>query len=189
MITKEEYEEAVEYVAGVFEKAGIVITPEERGRIEVADFGLGMLGEVGLQLLVYINTERCCAKEMVLKPFQTCPEHRHANGIENGVPYVGKEETFRVRRGTCYLYVDGKGDRTAIKAKLPPTPVTVFHEIILNEGEQYTMHPDRNHWFQAGSEGAIISEFSTKSRDESDIFTDERIRRIPEVEERNSTSA
>ena len=35
---------------------------------------------------------------------------------------------------------------------------------------------------QAGPEGAIVSEFSTTSRDESDVFTDLRIRRLPEVE-------
>ena len=182
MITQEQYREAVNYVVAAFDRAGIIITPEERAKIEVADFGLGLLNEVGLQLLVYVNTERCCAKEMVLKPFQTCPEHRHMDGVEGGKPYVGKEETFRVRRGTCYLYVDGAGDKNAIQAKLPPSPVTVFHEIVLHEGEQYTMHPNTNHWFQAGPEGAIISEFSTKSRDEADVFTDERIKRIPEVE-------
>lgn len=52
MITKQEYEKAVEYVADMFAKAGIIITPKERESIEVADFGLGMLDEVGLQLLV-----------------------------------------------------------------------------------------------------------------------------------------
>jgi D-lyxose ketol-isomerase len=31
------------------------------------------------------------------------------------------------------------------------------------------------HWFQAGPEGAVISEFSTQSRDEADVFTDPRI--------------
>jgi D-lyxose ketol-isomerase len=183
MITKEQYREAVDYASDMFRGAGIAITPQEKESIEVADFGLGILEDVGLQLLVYVNTERCCAKEMVLRPFQTCPEHRHANGIENGVSYVGKEETFRVRRGTCYLYVDGEGRKEDIKAKIPPTPVTVFREIVLHEGEQYTLHPDTNHWFQAGDEGAVISEFSTKSRDDSDLFTDERIKRIPEVEE------
>lgn len=183
MIKKDDYENAVDFTAEMFTKAGIVITPEERSRIEVADFGLGMLDEVGLQLLVYVNTERCCAKEMVLKPFQTCPEHRHMDGEENGVKYVGKEETFRVRRGTCYLYVDGEGDKNSIKAKIPPTPVTVFKEVVLNEGDQYTLQPNTNHWFQAGPEGAIVSEFSTKSRDEADVFTDERIKRIPEVEQ------
>jgi D-lyxose ketol-isomerase len=29
----------------------------------------------------------------------------------------------------------------------------------------------------------VVSEFSTTSRDELDIFTDPRIRRLPEVEE------
>ena len=183
MISREEYEKAAKDAAAALAAAGIVVTPEESSRIEVADFGLGNLDEVGLQLLVYVNTERCCAKEMVLKPFQTCPEHRHTDGVENGVAYVGKEETFRVRRGTCYLYVDGEGRREDIRAKLPPTPVTVFREIVLREGDQYTMEPNTNHWFQAGPEGAIISEFSTKSRDEADVFTDERIRRIPEVGE------
>jgi len=102
--------------------------------------------------------------------------------VENGVAFVGKEETFRVRRGICYLYVDGEGKREDIHAVLPETPVTVFHEIVLHEGEQYTMHPYTRHWFQAGEDGAVISEFSTKSRDESDVFEDERIKRIPEVE-------
>lgn len=182
MISKEQYEQSVAYVVDAFAKAGIVVTEAEKARIEVADFGLGMLDEIGLQLLVYVNTERCCAKEMVLKPHQTCPEHRHMDGVEDGKPYVGKEETFRVRRGTCYLYVDGEGDKNAIAAKVPPSPVTVFREIVLREGDQYTMHPNTNHWFQAGPEGAIVSEFSTKSRDEADFFTDERIKRIPEVE-------
>lgn len=182
MVKKEEYANTVAYVLDAFAKAGIILTDAEKGNIEVADFGLSDLDNVGLQLLVYVNTERCCAKEMVLKPYQTCPEHRHMDGVENGVPYVGKEETFRVRRGTCYLYVDGEGRKEDIQARLPNTPVTVFHEIVLHEGEQYTMHPNTNHWFQAGPEGAIVSEFSTKSRDEADVFTDERIKRIPEVE-------
>lgn len=182
MITKKQYLEAVDYVANVFKKAGIVITDEEKKRIEVADFGLSILEEVGLNLLTYVNTERVCAKEMVLRPFQTCPEHKHIDGVENGKRFDGKEETFRVRRGTCYLYIDGEGKKENIKAKIPKTAVTVFHEIVLNEGEQFTMHPNTNHWFQAGKEGAIISEFSTKSRDESDLFTDKNIKRIPEIE-------
>lgn len=183
MITKKQYRDAADYVAEKFEQAGIRITAEEKARIEVADFGLGMLEQVGLQLLVYVNTERCCAKEMVLRPGQTCPEHIHKDGVENGVPYQGKEETFRVRRGECYLYVSGAGEKSDIKAKLPATDVTVFHEIVLKEGEQYTLRPNTLHWFQAGADGAIISEFSTKSRDESDFFTDPRISRIPEIGE------
>jgi hypothetical protein len=37
--------------------------------------------------------------------------------------------------------------------------------------------PDTLHWFQAGDEGAVVSEFSTESRDDLDVFTDPRIRR------------
>ena len=183
MITKQQYDESVAYTLAAFENAGIVLTDAEKQKIEVADFGLGMVEKIGLQILTYVNTEKCCAKEMVLRPFQTCPEHSHVSGVENGVPYDGKEETFRCRKGTCYLYVAGEGDKNSIQAKIPDTKVTVFHEIILREGEQYTMMPNTKHWFQAGADGAIISEFSTKSRDESDVFEDERIQRIPEVEQ------
>jgi D-lyxose ketol-isomerase len=52
----------------------------------------------------------------------------------------------------------------------------------LRPGEQYTLPPHTLHWFQAGPEGAIVSEFSTKSRDDLDIFTDERIARMPVVD-------
>ena len=120
---------------------------------------------------------------MVLRPFQTCPEHIHNGGLENGKPYEGKEETFRVRRGICYLYVSGEGQKETIRARVPDTDVTVFHEIVLREGEQYTLSPGTWHWFQAGEEGAIISEFSTKSRDEADVFRDARVQRTPQIEE------
>lgn len=163
-------EEAVEKTLSFFKKANIVISDEEKDKIEIADFGLDNLNEIGLQILTYVNTERCCAKELVLFPNQTCPEHRHpsVNGIE------GKEETFRCRMGKVYLYIEGE-KREQISAKLPSSEVTVFYEVILLPGEQYTLKPDMKHWFQAGDEGAVVSEFSTRSTDENDIFTDEKI--------------
>lgn len=183
MITKKQYDDGVKYVIEQFSKAGIVITEQEKANIEIADFGLGMVEQVGLQLLTYVNTSKCCAKEMVLRPYQTCPEHIHLDGVENGVPYEGKEETFRCRKGVVYLYVEGEGRKEDIHGVIPPTAVTVFHEVVLNAGEQYTLYPNTRHWFQAGAEGAIISEFSTRSRDESDVFEDERISRLPEIAE------
>jgi D-lyxose ketol-isomerase len=33
--------------------------------------------------------------------------------------------------------------------------------------------------FQGGPDGAVVSEFSTKSRDDLDIFTDPEISRMP----------
>ena len=60
--------------------------------------------------------------------------------------------------------------------------MTVFHEIRLGPGEQYTILPGTKHWFQAGKSGAVISEFSTHSTDETDVFTDTAIVRMPEIE-------
>jgi D-lyxose ketol-isomerase len=146
-------DEARERAAGLLERAGIVLTPAERAGIEVADFGLGQLEEIGLQIVTYVNTQRVCAKELVLFPGQLCPEHRHPPVDDE----PGKEETFRCRAGTVHLHVQGHG------------------EIVLQPGEQFTIEPDTRHWFQAGGEGAVVSEFSTRSRDEHDVFSDPRI--------------
>ena len=159
-----------ERAAEFYKNANIVITETEKANIEVADFGLNDIENTGLQLITYINTDRVCAKEMVLFPGQTCPEHLHPS--VDGIP--GKEETFRCRSGEVYLYVSG--EETKHRAVNPPEgKYTVFHEIHLLPGEQYTIYPDTKHWFKAGDKGAVISEFSTHSSDETDIFTDERI--------------
>lgn len=161
--------------------AGIVLTQDEIARIEVADMGLGRIAREGLQLITYINTDRYCAKELVLLPEQTCPEHRHPPvGSE-----PGKEETFRCRWGEVFLYVEG-APAEKIRAKVPQgskAHYTVFHEIALKPGEQYTIPPDTLHWFQAGAGGAVVSEFSSRSRDELDIFTDPGVRRQPVISE------
>jgi D-lyxose ketol-isomerase len=159
------------------EKAGIVLSPEESSQIEISDFGLNDLERTGLQLVTYINTPRYCAKELVLFSRQTCPEHRHPP-IDSGNP--GKQETFRCRSGIVYLYVEG--DPTPNPICQPPSGdeeyYTVWHEVILRPGEQYTIPPNTKHWFQAGEEGAVVSEFSSLSLDEYDIFTDPRIKRF-----------
>ena len=142
-----------ERAAAALAGAGIVLTAEEREAIEIADFGLGDFERTGLAIVTYVNTERVCAKELVMLPHQICPEHRHPP-VE-GEP--GKEETFRCRTGMVHLHVDG------------------HDEIVLRPGGQFTIEPDTLHWFQAGDEGAIVSEFSTRSRDELDVFSDPRI--------------
>ncbi len=180
MITRKEYEDARRRTLEMLDEAGIVLTPGERERIEVADMGLGDLERIGLQIITYVNTERVCAKELVLFPGQTCPEHRHPP-VE-GEP--GKEETFRCRAGEVYLYVPGEPTPDP-KARIPAGKEAYFtarREVILRPGEQFTIPPDTLHWFQAGPEGAVVSEFSTRSRDETDVFTDPAIRRAPEVE-------
>ena len=165
----------------MLQRAGVVITPAERASIEVADFGLGELELTGLQLVTYVNTDRYCAKELVLFAHQTCPEHRHPP--VSGEP--GKMETFRCRWGAVYLYVEGRA--SPMRAAQPPAGseryYTVFHQLELVPGEQYTIPPNTLHWFQAGPDGAVVSEFSSTSRDELDVFTDPRVVRIPRVDQ------
>ena len=176
MITKTELKKAQQRAAQMLAKAGIALTVKERAGIEVADFGLSDLERTGLELVTYINTNRYCAKELVLFPGQTCPEHRHPTVA--GKP--GKMETFRVRTGKVWLYVEGRPAKK-IKGKTPPGTYTVFKEIELKPGEQYTIPPNTKHWFQGGPQGAIVSEFSSTSRDDADIFTDQNIGRATEV--------
>jgi D-lyxose ketol-isomerase len=165
----------------MLEKAGVTLSPAERSAIEVAAFGLGDFDQQGLALLVYVNTDRYCAKELILFPRQTCPEHRHPPvPLAEGRVDPGKMETFRCRAGAVYLYVEGPA-AVAPKASAPPSSAsayTVWHEIALQPGDQYTIPPNTLHWFQAGDDGAVVTEFSSTSRDELDIFTDPRIRRV-----------
>ncbi|MCU0513665.1 MAG: D-lyxose/D-mannose family sugar isomerase [Anaerolineae bacterium] len=163
------------------DRAGIVLTPEETASIEIADLGLNEFEETGLALVVYYNDDLYCAKELILLPGQTCPQHFHPP--IKALNYAGKQETFRCRWGEVYLYVSG--DPTPNPKATPPakraSTYTVWHEIILRPGEQYTIAPQTWHWFQGGPQGAIVSEFSTRSVDEGDLFTDPEIKRIPEI--------
>ena len=179
MITKAQYNEMRSKALTMLAKNKIALTPQEEENMEVADFGLGCIESVGLQIITYINTQRVCAKELIMLLGQTCPEHKHPT--INGVP--GKEETFRCRAGTVYLYLPGEPavSPACTPPPSPPGAYTVWHEVVLNPGQQYTLAPDTLHWFQAGPEGAIVSEFSTTSTDDADIFTDARIVRAPEI--------
>jgi D-lyxose ketol-isomerase len=175
MITRAQEQAARARAVEYLQRAHIAITPEEAGRIEVADLGLGELEVTGVQILVYVNTQRVCAKELILFPRQTNPEHWHPPVGQD----PGKEETFRCRWGTLYLYVEGSP--TPHPQARPPrgreSTYTVWHEIVLQPGDQYTLPPNTRHWFQAGDQGAVVSEFSTRSRDELDLFTDPDLRR------------
>jgi len=180
-VTKAEHAHYQQRAKEYLDRAGIVLSPVEQAQIEIADLGLGEFEQTGLALVVYINTERVCAKELILLPGQTCPQHFHppVNGR------LGKEETFRCRMGEVYLYVSG--DPTPNPKAKPPVgreaTYTVWHEIVLHPGDQYTIYPETWHWFQGGPEGAVVSEFSTRSTDENDLFTDPQIRRAPEIAE------
>jgi D-lyxose ketol-isomerase len=158
-VTREAYQKYQQKAKAYLDRAGIVLTGEETANIEIADLGLGEFEQTGLALVTYVNTERVCAKELILLPGQTC------------------------RWGEMYLYVSG--EPTPNPKAAPPRhrlhTYTVWHEIILRPGDQYTLPPETWHWFQGGPEGAVVSEFSTRSTDENDRFTDPGIQRAPEV--------
>ena len=167
MLTGRQVQQARERAAATLEAAGLKLTPEEREGIEVVDFARNVLEDVGAQIVVYVNTERFCAKEIVLFPNQTCAEHRHPPF--DGTP--GKEETFRVRRGTRRRARHGQtGAGTRPRARSFSTRRAVH-------GAAGT----RSTGFRPGPEGAIVSEFSTRSREDLDVFTDPEMARATVV--------
>jgi D-lyxose ketol-isomerase len=180
LITRAEWKEAKDRAIKILGRVGIILTSKEKEEMEVADFGLGDLERTGLEIVVYANTDRYCAKELILFPNQTCPEHKHPLVGEGN---LGKMETLRCRWGRVYLYIPG--ERTENPHVKPPKGkekfYTVFHEIELRPGEQYTIPPNTLHWFQSSSKGAVVSEFSSRSLDETDVFTDPEIERITKM--------
>jgi len=161
----------VNYVLTKLKETNIMVTKEEQSKIEIADFGLNNFEEFGLGILTYVNNGLYCAKELVMLPNQICPEHRHPPFND----YLGKVETFRCRAGEVTLHVDSKKRKTEYAEDEIYTCDTV---IKLYPGEQYTIQRDTKHWFKAGPDGAVISEFSSPSYDERDIFTNKHIKRV-----------
>jgi D-lyxose ketol-isomerase len=161
----------------MLDRAKIVLTETEKQNIEIADLGLDDLEQVGLEIVQYINNERYCAKELVLFPWQICLEHRHPRVSDTN---PGKMETFRCRWGEVYLYSEGEAtpDPKARVSQTYKPYLTVWNEIVLMPGEQYTIPKNTLHWFQAGPEGCIVSEFSSPSTDENDFFTDPHVKRV-----------
>jgi len=177
-MTREETDRARKQAAVLLYQAGIALTPVEVEMMEVADFGLGNLPRYGFEIITYVNNARYCAKEIVLFPGQICPEHYHPP-LAGSNP--GKQETFRCRWGIVYLHVPGEPTLFP-KASVPPGDEAFFtapREVVLRPGDQYTLPPNTLHWFQAGDDGAVLSEFSSASVDEMDVWTDPRIKRIP----------
>lgn len=170
MTSLEERAAARQRAAAMLARTGIAFRQDEVERIEVADFGLNALEESGGQILTLVNTEKIAAKLLMMFPGQRLPEHRHPPLGD----YPGKEETIRCEWGVLYLY--GPGQPTAEPKGTAPTgreaTYTVWHEHILQPGEQVTFPPNTPHWFQGGPQGAVVWSFSTKAVDVKDTFTD-----------------
>jgi D-lyxose ketol-isomerase len=175
MLTRSEVESARKRSTEILRKARVAVRQDELDRMEVADFGLGELAQSGAQIVTLVDTERIAVKLLVLLPHQTEPEHKHPSLGD----YAGKEETIRCEWGELYLY--GPGEPTPNPTGRPPEQrrhtYTVWCEHVLHAGEQITFPSNTSHWFQGGSEGAVIWSFSTKATDVEDVFTDPDVRR------------
>ena len=178
MLSRKEYDQAQARAVEMIRAAGIGITAEEAGRVEVADFGLSDLPAEGAQILTFFSTERVSAKVIALFPRQTEPEHWHPAVGDD----PGKEETIRVVQGTVFFYVPGAESRE--RGRIPQGKeacYTVRRELVLGPGDQITLAPGTKHWFQAGDEGAVMYTFSTCARDILDQFSDPDVIRMTRI--------
>lgn len=180
MIKREIYAIVQQKTLDLIDKAGIIITMEEREKIVVADFGLSNIYEEGIQILTFFETERIAGKLLVLLPNQTEPEHWHP--LAGNDP--GKQEIVRSLWGNLRFYVSGEDNMNAgFIPKGKDKYYTLRHEIIMKPGDQLIFDPDTKHWFQAGPEGAILYSFSTTVRDILDKFTDPYVERVTKIVE------
>lgn len=198
MITRTAYREAQRRAAMLLQETGVALRDDELATIAVADFGLGELDQTGAQILTLLDTAEVAVKLIALFRDQTLPEHRHPRLGD----YPGKAETLRCEWGAVYVYtpspsdIDPTGNRDGAAAGVQPTsepkghpPVhrratyTVWHETILQPGDQITLAPDTLHWFQAGPEGCVVWSFSSRAVDVQDVFTDPEIERVTHVDE------
>lgn len=178
MITKEVLEEVCAKSIDMIEKAGILLTEEDKKNITAADFGLSRIKVEGVQILTLFDTERMAAKILVLLPNQTEPEHWHPPVGDD----PGKEEVIRGIWGDLTFYVPGAD---TMKIGTIPTGkeacYTMRNEIVIRPGEQLVLPPGTKHWFQAGERGAVMYSFSTKVTDLMDRFTDPDIVRETKI--------
>jgi D-lyxose ketol-isomerase len=178
LITSQQQKAARMQAANMIRQAGITITDEEAGSIEVVDFGLSNLEREGVQVLTLVQTDRVSVKVLAMLPNQTEPEHWHPPVDED----PGKEETIRVIDGTVYFYVAGEDTfREGFIVEGKDDCYTMRKEIVMKPCDQLTLAPGEKHWFQAREGGAVMYSFSTIARDALDQFTDPQIVRITKI--------
>ena len=178
MITRKQQIAAQKKAAEMIRQAGITISDEEVGGIEVVDFGLSNLDKEGVQVLTLVQTRRISIKVLALFPNQTEPEHWHPPVGDD----PGKEETIRVIAGTAYFYVPGEDTfKEGFIVEGKDYCYTMRKEIVMKPCDQLTLAPGEKHWFQAREEGAVMYSFSTIARDALDQFSDPAIERVTKV--------
>ncbi len=175
MITRKEENEARQWAWETARNAGMVLRNEEYDQIEVADFGLSRLREIGAQILTLEANDWVSIKVLILSPWQLEPQHRHPpSAVEQ---YPGKTEVLRGQWGQLYHYWEGEPSPhpKARPADQDQPYLAVWNETVLGPGSQLVIPPNSWHWFQAGPEGAVVWTFSSKVTDAADQWTDPRI--------------
>lgn len=175
MISRTEHDRFRDTAWRMLKASGIALRDHEISQIEVADFGLSRLGEVGAGIMTFEANDWVSVKVLVLTPWQLEPQHRHPPSLDG--TYPGKTEVLRCQWGRLLHYHEG-----------PPSPhpqarpaasdrphLTVWHETVLDAGEQLVLKPNTWHWFQAGPEGAVVWTISSKVTDSADQWQDPRI--------------
>lgn len=149
--------------------SGFPVTPAELERLEVNDFGLGHPEKEGFAFIDILRSPRLRITLLVLLPGQTLPQHVHPRYEGE----VGKEETLRVLYGATRVYIKGGGCVGPINIPADKDPYyTARTEIALQPGEQFTVEPETEHWFQGGPEGSVNICFQNRVDENRNIFFD-----------------
>jgi D-lyxose ketol-isomerase len=177
MITRHEERTARQWAWETARRAGLVLKEDEFHAIEVADFGSSQLPDIGAQILTLEANNWVSIKVLILMPWQLEPQHRHPPCVAENYP--GKTEVLRCWWGRLYHYAEGEvtAEPQARPAAAWREHLTVWNERILGPGDQLVLPPNTWHWFQAGSEGAVVWTISSKVTDAADQWMDPRIAR------------
>jgi D-lyxose ketol-isomerase len=138
-------------------RSGFPITDAEWEAMEISDLGLGKLHSEGFAFIDILRSARLRITLIALLPNQTLPQHVHP-------PYEGEQ-------GKVYI----KGKATTPDMLIPAGKdsfYTARQEICLNPGEQYTVPPSIEHWFQGGPEGSVNICFQNRVDETKNLFWD-----------------
>ncbi len=151
-------------------KSGFPISKNELEMLEVNDLGLGDIRKEGFAFIDILRTKRLRITILMLLPNQSLPQHVHPPYEEE----IGKEETIRVIFGQTKVY-SAKNNQEDEPILIPTGKekyYTARHETKLEQGQQFTVTPNTNHWFQGGSEGAVNICFQNRVDETRNIFFD-----------------
>lgn len=152
-------------------QSGFVLSAGDLSALAVDDFGLGHFESEGFVWVDLLRSAKVRVALITLLPGQSLPQHVHP-------PYegeAGKEETMRVLWGQARIYVPGPANNPNVA--VPPGKeayYTVYHEVILEAGDQYAISSNTEHWFQGGPEGAVTITFQNRVDETRNIFKDGR---------------